>query len=90
MFTLLLSLYALVLLAVAWYLYAHRRGPFLNFKQVPAGLQQAISSVSLGLLAVAILCVVAIILTNQALGLVALSLGALIMGGLGLILPRFY
>ncbi|WP_156321794.1 hypothetical protein [Lacticaseibacillus thailandensis] len=89
MLLILMLLYAVILVLIAWYLLSHRHKPFLVFTEPSTQLAQTMGLAGYGLLVAAVLSLVAAFVNIVNLALVALVLGAAVMGLFGLSCTRF-
>ncbi|WP_125711257.1 hypothetical protein [Lacticaseibacillus porcinae] len=87
--TVIMLIYAVVLFALAGYLFGHRQHNFLTLKDVPEKLGKTLSNYALLLIVAGIIAVIAAFVPNQWLQIAALILGALAGGLLGARLPKF-
>lgn len=89
MLMILMLLYAVILAAIAWYLLSHRTKPFLTFTQPNTPLAQAMGLTGYSLIVAAVLSLVSAFVNIVNLALVALVLGAAIMGLFALSFTRY-
>ncbi len=86
---LMMLFYAIVLLALAAYLFLHRTHNFLTLKDVPKSVGISLSVYAVILVLIAIVAVVSAFVTLVWLKLATLIAGALIVGILGMSLPTY-
>ncbi|WKF84831.1 hypothetical protein [Lacticaseibacillus pantheris] len=89
MLMILMLLYAVILAAIAWYLLSHQTKPFLTFTQPSTPLAQAMGLTGYSLIVAAVLSLVSAFVNIVNLALVALVLGAAIMGLFALSFTRY-
>lgn len=89
MLTVIMLIYAIVLVALAAYLYTHRQHDFLTLKTVPEKLGQTLAAYTTVLVVAALIAIVSAFVAITWLKLAALVLGALTVGVLGLNLPKY-
>ncbi|WP_461213651.1 hypothetical protein [Lacticaseibacillus sp. GG6-2] len=82
-------LYAIVLVALAAYLFTHRTHDFLMLKDVPRSVSISLASYAVVLVIVAIAAIVSAFIDLTWLKLAVLVAGALIVGLLGVSLPGY-
>ncbi|WP_390408663.1 hypothetical protein [Lacticaseibacillus jixiensis] len=86
--TIVMVLYMLVLLALAWYLLAHQHQGFLTLKEVPAKTGKQLRTYAYVLILAALVALLGTVLANTQVQLGALVLGAAAVGILGINLPK--
>ncbi|MCI1985423.1 MAG: hypothetical protein LKJ48_02530 [Lactobacillus sp.] len=89
MLTVIMLVYAFVLVALAGYLYTHRQHDFLTLKTVPEKLGQTLATYATVLIIAALVAAIGAFVALTWLRVTALVLGAITVGILGLNLPKY-
>lgn len=89
MITFVMTIYTLLVFALAAYLFSHRHQRFLTLVTVPAKVTKALNWYVIGLIAAGIVAAVSLFVPVTWLKVLALLIGALTVGILGVNLPRY-